>query len=476
MATQSTDLAPDLWLLDSPEIQGNVLAGFRKDHQSFVFFQFPDQANGRAWLSDLLKVDGPLGIATTRDVAAHNREFSELKHADPNNADPDLEKVGRAWVNVALTFDGLLTLARDRNDMEPKLGLLYAFRDGPAKPNRAAGLGDTGTSAPDNWTDPFDGKVIHAMVTVAADLPNQLHDKLTALEAISQGRVVWLYQEDGQALADSKEHFGFRDAVSQPFVEGFDDTNQRGPRIPAGQFVLGLPPLGSLPPQPDAGTAPQYLGELAWMQYGSFQVFRRLVQDVAGWEARVNDWYNALPKPAQHSKDLLNARLLGRWPDKDGTPLARLQNDNPKVEDQKMDAKNHHYDNDLQGQKTPMYAHIRRMYRRDKRFDDVRHRLIRRGITFGKPDSAVKGLLFNAFMASIESQFEYLQRSRANNRDFGGVDPVIGVDMDPEGAGTAPAVSPVQPPNFDRFVTTTGALYAFAPSLSALSKLANGEL
>ena len=88
-------------------------------------------------------------------------------------------------------------------------------------------------------------------------------------------------------------------------------------------------------------------------------------------------------------------------------------------------------------------------------------------------------IAFNAFMASIKSQFEYLLRSWASNPDSllpvapDGPDPVVG-------ASDAPCVirrreaDPVEI-YFGRFVWTSGAVYAFAPSLSQLSRLAGPD-
>jgi len=104
-------------------------------------------------------------------------------------------------------------------------------------------------------------------------------------------------------------------------------------------------------------------------------------------------------------------------------------------------------------------------------------------------------MLFNAYMASIEDQFEFLQRCWANDPEFpsstiakhklrpvaaagrvDGLDPVIGYTADAAHRrfGTK-AVHGIPPLAFGGFVTTTGAVYAFAPSRAALHLLA-GEV
>ena len=59
--------------------------------------------------------------------------------------------------------------------------------------------------------------------------------------------------------------------------------------IAAGEFVVGHRREAGAPwPHPD------------WMANGSFQVFRRLIQDVPGWWARVTTRTESLPSDDGH--------------------------------------------------------------------------------------------------------------------------------------------------------------------------------
>ena len=135
--------------------------------------------------------------------------------------------------------------------------------------------------------------------------------------------------------------------------------------------------------------------------------------------------------------------------------------------------------------------------RNDRMFRDRGHRLLRRGIPFGPPtdrqhpDDRERGMIFNAYMAGIEDQFEFLQRRWANDPKaaagtlaaFGrpstaadGFDPVIGNDADTARRRHGEdAVKDVPPLAFGGFVTTTGSVYAFAPARTALRALAGEE-
>ena len=115
------------------------------------------------------------------------------------------------------------------------------------------------------------------------------------------------------------------------------------------------------------------------MKDGSFQVLRRLVQDVPGWWAQMRQ---AAAHNVEGGEDRLAAKAVGRW--RSGTPLAAAPNtDNPSAH-AGSDDNDFEYDDDPQGLKTPRFAHIRKTYPRDDQFQDDQHRIMRRGIPFGR--------------------------------------------------------------------------------------------
>jgi Dyp-type peroxidase family len=290
-----------------------------------------------------------------------------------------------------------------------------------------------------------------------------------------------------QGKNGGKEHFGFKDGVSQPGIRGFTSAEVRNgrlesqdepgsPIIATGEFVLGYPGergsylRGRRPDPPE------------WMRDGSFQVFLRLTQDVAGWLDEMETRSGAL------SEDVA-AKVIGRQ--KDGRPLAQVRGG--------KGLNDFDYGDDLLGNDTPRFAHIRRVNpRNDVVYNDRSHRLLRRGIPFGpfagdrhqvEAEPVERGLLLNAFMASIEDQFEVVLRNWASNSQLLPVTPGRGwpenaITDGPDpliGAGTHPCVlrrkgqDPV-PLHLPRFVRTSGAVYAFAPSISALNRLGEDEL
>jgi Dyp-type peroxidase family len=463
-------------LASSQEIQGNILAPFRCDHQAFLFLSFrQDQAGARRWL------DQAAGRMSSTDDVCNNR--------------------GESYLGVGLTATGLVLL---HPEVAPDLAQFEAFWSGPlgtrlddsgALTTTAALLSDIDASDPRCWVvGGPDRPPVDALLTVAAPTDEAL-DSAVGVEvqyATERGLDV-VRVETGRVLRDtddgpSIDHFGFADGISQPGVRGYsevadidgrlEDAQRPGsPIIATGEFILGYPGERR-PPSRTARPAPA-----PWMADGSFQVFRRLRQDVAGWRQKMESLSGS-----GNSRADIEAAAIGRRPD--GRPL------DPSHGSGTLNSFT--YERDPHGWYTPLFAHIRKMNPRDdKVFRDRSHKLLRRGVPFGArfdtetPDNVERGLLFSAYMASIEDQFEFLQRRWANDPEFptstlsrfqqsagkggkvAGLDPVVGDDATVARRRFGKRVSRDIPPvALGGFVTTTGAVYAFAPSIGALRQLA----
>jgi Dyp-type peroxidase family len=463
-------------LRTSDEIQGNIIAGFRKDRQQLLFVSFTGSAaNGRSWLTAVLP-----RIATTHQVAAFNDAFSAAK---AGNGGDDPVALAAVWVNVSFTASGLRTLATS-DPFAPDTQ--DAFVEGAAA---AAGrVGDSNASAPANWLFGRSDQTIDAVIVVQADRESDFRVELARQQdLIAAHSLAIVFEQPGATLPGRRaghEHFGFKDGISQPGVTGFDKPDPTTPTevdgspgtdlINPGEFVVGWPDQDEIV-QP----AP------VWMRDGSFHVIRRLAQDVPGWWAQAETQAGATPAL---TADALAAKLVGRW--RSGTPLAHAPDGDLRSGRVADDDNDFEYSDDPDGHKTPRFAHIRKVYPRDQEVPGEptaeRRRIIRRGIPFGLPfdpalgrgygTDAERGLVFAAFMASIENKFEFLQQQWVNDIGFpeaaDGVDPVIGtggaVTLKHDGAADATLT-------FAQFVTTEGAIYAFAPSLTTLAALATGQ-
>jgi len=92
-------------IVEAGEIQGDVLAGFRKDHAILVFLHFDAsrRADIRRWIAKTAD-----RVSYVDAVHAFNTAF---RHARRHlGADPPMTAT---WLNIAFTFDGLQALVPD---------------------------------------------------------------------------------------------------------------------------------------------------------------------------------------------------------------------------------------------------------------------------------------------------------------------------------------------------------------------------
>jgi Dyp-type peroxidase family len=468
-------------------IQGNILAPFNNHHQFFLFLNFRNSTSrARAWLTELAAPLAELAgtvAPTTNDVL--------LRRAKWKKAEGKLDDIAR-WLGVSFTSWGLVTL---HPELAPDLALQPAFWRGAFADcaDRARGritspalIGLPTAAELGDWTigGPANAPV-DALLTIAADDVDSLR---AAVQIVGDHAINHELEVLGKALeadfphpghygnrlAGGIEHFGFRDGVSRPGIRGFTtsvDRNRRketdgdpgSPIIAAGEFVLGYEREGGSYPDTLLPDPPE------WMHDGSFQVFLRLTQDVFRWHTTMRNLED------EHGVDL-EVKAIGR--NKDGTPIAPPQgSEGPN---------DFTYANDALGVATPRFAHARTMYPRDDvQFHDRRRRILRRGIPFGEPlaegavadDGVERGLLFNAYMASVDEQFEFLMRNWASSsaslpppsRVADGPDPLVGASLEECRLRRRNQAS--IPVKFERLVKTTGAVYAFAPSIATLGKL-----
>ncbi|WP_406276752.1 Dyp-type peroxidase [Streptomyces sp. NBC_00191] len=483
----------DLTLRESTEIQGDVIAGFKKDHVQLLFLKFDDATRARTWLRRLKP-----RIATTRQVAAFNAAFSKARG---NTGGDDPMALTAVWRSVSFTHSGMQTLTgKDPFPGTAEGTTQHAFKQGSAV--RAGMLGDTGENSPENWLfGDSNAQPVHAVLTIAADRVADLRAALAQeRQEASVHKVVIIFEQDGGTLLGDrrgKEHFGFKDGVSEPAVKGFDEPDPKHPEwknghpgtriIPAGEFVVGEETVSGKPS-----------GLPEWARNGSFHVVRRLGQDVPGWwaqiGARLKELKNAKAVPPEATTEWLAARMVGRW--RSGTPVAKCPYADMPSDPEAANDNDISFANDLEGEITPLFSHLRKTNPRDgllfqqggtpvpEKGNLDGRRIMRRGIPYGLPfdpagagghgPDAARGLVFVSYQADLVRQFEFIQKDWVVETGFPkrdpevGADPMIGPTTDVSFAG--------KQVRFEQFVRTEGAVYAFTPSLSTLDRLADGKL
>jgi Dyp-type peroxidase family len=216
---------------------------------------------------------------------------------------------------------------------------------------------------------------------------------------------------------------------------------------------------------------------------GTFTVVRKLYQDVPGFTNYLRR--GAKGNPAR--EEWLAARIIGRW--RDGTPLERSPDrPDPSLVEDPGKINDFRYGDDEEGLRCPLGSHIRRANPRDgfgwQGRLVKRHRIIRRGMPYGprpedpaRPDGRDRGLVFVCHQASIDRQFEVIQRRWLNDGDafwLASDKDLVASCGKPTGM-TIQALPPVFLPPPPQLVLTRGGGYFFTPGLGALREIAAGS-
>jgi Dyp-type peroxidase family len=496
-------------MVNPEEIQTNILRSVDPAFSFYVFFRISDTGKFRAFLASALAqglsfAGTPTGLYSERD-RLQSRSVETATEPPPQSHS--------LHMNVGFTVSGLERLEVEQETRE---SFPEPFREGMAA--RGAILCDVGSSASDHWDGYLGSREIHGVlgwnwwnIPKQDRLPGHARDQLEqrahrtwehikalapdhGIEILHSEAGVANYRQFASGEIERIEHFGFRDGVSQPWVDfeiadatglsrpapGGGTPRQNGQWAPLapGEFVLGYPD--------EDGLVQPWPCNRDLQRGGMYMVFRKLEQDVVGFR---NFLREASPDPA--ASGLLAAQMFGRWPD--GTPLVQSPNgpdgSTPRGPNRSINDFRYERD-DPRGLRCPISAHIRRANPRDtgSRNEARRHRLLRRGITYGGPilpedspgDGRKRGILFVALNARIDQQFEFVQSRWLNTGEFVGQ---VGAHRDPINAANEGQLSdsfwspsrPAPVTNLTRFVTMRGGDYFFMPGVAALRGLASGK-
>ena len=409
---------------------------------------FDNPAGGRAWLTELLdRVQSAADVRATMDSSER-------------------------WITLAFTWNGLRALGVGEDSLAT---FPDEFREGMAA--RADILGDIGDNHPDNWVGGLAGKDMHAIAILFARDEAQRqrsvgeHDKLLA-RTDGVRSLSYLDLNATPPFNYAHDHFGFRDRLSQPVMEGSGEepTPGSGAPLKPGEFILGYadekgPPTNL--PQPEMLS-----------RNGSYMAYRRLQEHVGLFR----DYLRA-NADTQDEQELLAAKFMGRW--RSGAPLVLApEHDDPELGADLLRNNDFNYKKmDPHGYACPLGSHARRLNPRDTAVNMNRRRMIRRGATYGPAlpeggpdDGADRGIAAFIICASLIRQFEFAQNVWINDKTFHELgnerDPICGTQD-----GTLEFKIPSRPirkvlKGLPAFTTLKGGGYFFLPGLKALRYLA----
>jgi len=494
-------------LLALDDIQGNVIPGFKKDHQHFLFFSVTDASSAKRCLNKM-----HARLSTAAKVFKAHRVWKSMRAR--LGRDPDAAHY--VFLNVALSAAGLRKLT---SKAEVEEFADDAFKLGLTE-ERSSYIGDPSASKepghPSGWVVGGPAVPVDGVLIMACDDLAWLEEEAKKLIAeISANGMSIVHEDRGDVNAAPKpghEQFGFKDGISHPAIRGrwpeepydfvsprtfpqdkaFDtaraDFAEPGRRlIWPGHFLFGYGRQKSDDPRTyDSANQPK--GPV-WAKDGSLMVYRRLRQNPDEFWRFVANTAKALAKKyptAALDKERFAALLVGRW--KSGTPVVRSPDKDIGITGDGLNYFSYANQQtpplpgdtapnsaDPDGLRCPLGAHIRKVNPRDQVATDLGfaernppRSLMRQGITYtAKSDD--KGLLFVAYQSSIVDQFEFLMKQWVNKpntpRDHAGHDPILA-----QGRGRVfylPIEGKVEEiPVSGAFVVPTGGEYFFSPSIA----------
>ena len=436
-------------MLELNDIQHFLLARTPALAARYEFLTFRNPASGRAWLSGLIDK-----VGTGKTVGS---------------ASPDSR-----WVSLAFTWNGLRALELDEASLAT---FPEEFRQGMAA--RAGIVGVTGANHPDHWVGGLASPALHAIaILFARDMAECERCKREHDQHLSRiGGVEVLSGLDLEALypGEPREHFGYRDRLTHPVIEGTGEEPPPGslPPIKAGEFFLGYVDesgLKPLMPQPEILS-----------RNGSYLAYLRLQEHVGAFRDFLRQHGQT-----REEQELVAAKLMGRW--RSGAPLVLApEKDDPALGADMQRTNDFDYGKmDPYGYGCPVGSHIRRMNPRDTADNMNRHQIIRRGGTYGPrlpedapEDGVERGIAAFIGCASLVRQFEFAMNVWVNDPRFKD----LGNERDPfvwTQDGTFDMTIPKRPvrkkiKGLPAFTTIRGGAYFFLPGIRALRFLATGE-
>ncbi len=457
--------------LDLDDIQGNILRGYKQQNGRHFALRVINGGAARGFLGNL--VDPGLGLPQVTTAAHWGDDKPPY------------------CLNIGITHDGLAALGIPDSTLSQ---FPQPFIQGPVA--RASDVGDEGPSDPEQWSvgGPKNPPV-HLMLSLyTTEATNPQREPLSRQlrEAFGESGLDEVWSTDTNAFPEGKIHFGYRDGISQPNVEGAPGGRLQDmqPDSLTGDFLLGKDYLNQYKGN-YLGGIPSELGDNA-----SYAAVRILDQHVEAFE----NFINTVEKRHKMDAEMVAAKMVGRW--RNGNPLMltpSCPDPDPEIPWDKVDKYDYapsdiapEYFDDKEGMRCPIGSHMRRLNPRSSLVMGSPHsrRIIRRGMPYGpqfdpdNPTNAERGLFGYFICGDLAMQYEFLMGTWANG-DFsttglrGTKDPILGAQ--PEEGGqfvirTEDVRDPIIVDDLPRLVTTRGGLYCFLPGINGLRFIAGKEL
>ncbi|PLN76520.1 hypothetical protein BDW42DRAFT_178557 [Aspergillus taichungensis] len=469
------------------DMQGDIWPGLGKSYEIFYLFSIakPDD------FKEKIKALADKGEITSAQGALDKR----AQNRDSDKPSPS------AGINVSFNSEGLKKLKWDDRSLPRGKGLKERyFKEGAKTDTMAQGRDD-----PDDYDDWMKNhisgkKVINGLFLIAGNkvtceegvsfIEKELGDSIERIEAI----------EGDVGPEHGFEHFGFKDTISQPFLEGWDDASDITLNYQCRPGVIVVNHKGT-----NGFDEESRLWEPDWAKNGSYFVFRKLEQDVEAFHKHAEKLANDNSLGLNLNAKQLEARFVGRWHSGAPVELHHSEDPGPGYDDNNWD-----YEEPYHELHCPYGSHIRKCNPRNT-FGQTRDKdlslIMRRGIPYGprwreEDDEETKkqprGLLFGCYQSNIQNGYSTIMNRWCNNDGFplagsgqdvlvaqpikGAADPkdqvlhanLYGLDPDGKPHKLRDGKHPEEKKrrcDFPSFVKARGGEYFFTPPISFFTKM-----
>jgi Dyp-type peroxidase family len=456
----------------APNLQSNILKSHSRDNAKLFFLKFTAEKNKLgAWMRNFVNQDRLVITAADQKIDSANHK-NGLKSKTVAN----FYLTAAGYKQLDLNAHGFSNVNMDDETQEDAEEEAESEFTACGNNDFVRGMKSSKVNNKlkdpelEEWEQDYNTD-IHAMVLLADDDAAILQAEADTLKASLTGVAEVVAEETGKNLTGifggrkrNLEHFGYADGVSQP-------TYFNGPGVVLTSPVE-LQPLNII-------LVKDPFTDKHDNSFGSFLVYRKLEQDVEGFDKRIGELAAELSLTANQqgkmtTEDYAGALAVGRF--KDGTPL--IKSDIPLDEFPAFnDFKYEH--TDRKAHKCPFHAHIRKTNPRGQGLLVGERYITRRGIPYGEKDApGKKGLLFMCFQANLKRQFNFLQKTWSNSPGFPplhgkpGIDPLIG-QGNKGGQSWPKQYESHDEVDFDfaGFIKMKGGEYFFAPSITFLKNI-----
>ncbi|KAH7418967.1 hypothetical protein BKA64DRAFT_649774 [Cadophora sp. MPI-SDFR-AT-0126] len=500
-------------LIRKANIQGDIWPGLPKKHQTFLFFRIKKPEQFKVQLKAFVPQ-----ITTAETAAGWKDAWQKEKKLHAKDSMPG-KLTPKTGVNISFSSTGLAALGKfifDEATVKKDKKMAAIFRKRQLR-GGLFGIGMYTDLVYEGWDDPQElrevykphgenkERLIDGVIMVTSTSEPDMVEKVNRVKEhfLKESDVdedTYVLSNDpvvefplirvGAALPGGKEHFGYKDGISQPKIQGLDDFSPKDKEPPAVKPGMIL-----------SGYDGDEMGQPDWATGGSFMVIRDLQQLVPEFDKWLEDNSHRAPFAANSKdpKEKLAAYLMGRW--KNGTPVDLSPHDD------KANESEYHASNEFdfhpmdKHERCPFGAHIRKMRPRGDLESDHAV-IIRRGISYGDPvtpeeqaagksdEQKERGLIFVCYQSDIRMGYSFLTTRWASNHHFPdkktryvgdqgpGIDAIVGQRLShhpPRSLGLPDGKEPSEERiELDNWVIHRGGEYFFTPSIEALHDYLTG--